>query len=603
MNLAKAAISTGLPAPLGLSLDGRGANIAVFSRHATAVELCLFDPSGAETRLPLPGRTGDIWHGHVPGVLAGQAYGLRAHGPWAPNDGHRFNAAKLLLDPHALALTGPVTWHPALAGDTTQDSAPHLAKCIATEPPPPIDPAERPQTPWSRTVIYEAHVKGLTWLWPGLPEALRGTIEALAWPPILAHLQGLGITAVELLPIHAFATEPRLTALGLTNYWGYNSASFFAPEPAYLGPGGLAGLRGAISTLHRAGIEVILDVVYNHTAEGDGAGPTLSFRGLDNHSYYAPAEAGFGAGFANETGCGNRVDLSEPAAADLVLTSLRYWAERIGVDGFRFDLAPALLRGRGTRRSGFLERLMADPVLSRLKLIVEPWDIGPDGYRLGRFPPPIAEWNDQSRDTIRGFWRGEPGSGAALGDVLLGSARLFDREARAPAASVNFAACHDGFTLADLAAYASKQNQANGEQNRDGHDHNLSENFGLDGPTDDPEIRAARARRRRNLLALVVLSQGTPMLRAGDEIAQSQGGNNNAYCQDNATSWIDWAEGDAADLAFCQRLTALRAGLGALRQRDFLHGEETAEGYPNAAWRGLDGGPPPWEIAERAGLA
>ncbi|MEM6905444.1 MAG: alpha-amylase family glycosyl hydrolase, partial [Pseudomonadota bacterium] len=341
MNLAKAAISTGLPAPLGLSLDGRGANIAVFSRHATAVELCLFDPSGAETRLPLPGRTGDIWHGHVPGIVAGQAYGLRAHGPWAPDDGHRFNAAKLLLDPYALALTGPVTWHPALAGDSAEDSAPHLSKCIATEPPPPIDPAERPQTPWSRTVIYEAHVKGLTWLWPGLPEALRGTIKALAWPPILAHLQGLGITAVELLPIHAFATEPRLTALGLTNYWGYNSASFFAPEPTYLGPGGLAGLRGAISTLHRAGIEVILDVVYNHTAEGDGAGPTLSFRGLDNHSYYAPAEAGFGAGFANETGCGNRVDLSEPAAADLVLASLRYWAERIGVDGFRFDLAPA----------------------------------------------------------------------------------------------------------------------------------------------------------------------------------------------------------------------------------------------------------------------
>ncbi len=613
MPAAGLTLTAGAPEPLGLTLDADGANVAVFSENATAVELCLFDAAGREDRAVLPARTGSVWHGRAAGLQPGQAYGFRAHGPYAPADGHRFNPAKLLLDPYARALAGPITWQEPLAGEDptdaelpdARDSADVLPKCILRADPPAIDPGERPRTPWERTVIYEAHVKGLTWLWPGLDPAVRGTIEALAAPAVIAHLKALGVTALELLPIHAFTTERRLAARGLVNYWGYNSVAFFAPEPRYLGPNGIEGVRETVRRLHEAGIEVILDVVYNHTGESDQTGPTICFRGLDNLAYYRRDPQGAG-GYANETGCGNTLDLAHPMVLRLVMDSLRWWATRIGVDGFRFDLAPALTRGPDGFRHGsaFLATILQDPALRDLKLIAEPWDIGPDGYRLGRFPAPFAEWNDRFRDAARAFWLKAPGAGADIGDALLGSARTFDRDGRRPWSSVNAVAYHDGFTLADVTMYARRHNAANGEGGRDGHGHNLSGNMGVEGPSDAPAIRAARRRRQRNLLALVFLAQGTPMLRAGDEIGDSQAGNNNAYCQDNEISWIDWADGDAGLLDFAKRLIALRRAVPALRQANFLHGEtRDADGLPDVEWLGLDGGPVDWPTAEVSGLA
>ncbi|TVQ54322.1 MAG: glycogen debranching enzyme GlgX [Rhodobacteraceae bacterium] len=593
---------------MGASVDEAGANFAVFSENAEQIDLCLYAPNGVReiARLPLPERTGAIWHGHVAGLEPGALYGFRAHGVWAPERGHRFNPAKLLLDPYARALSGPfdptsalLIGHDPVFGEGVRsngDSAPAVPKCVLTPDPEPYGWDERPNTPWEDTLIYEAHVKGLTELHPEVPEALRGTYEGLACPAIIEHLTSLGATAVELLPVHAFMDDGRLLMMGLRNYWGYNSIGFFALEPRYFGPNGIDGFRKTVKTLHAAGIEVILDVVYNHTAEGDHRGPTVSFRGLDNACYYR-LQQGRSRRYVNDTGCGNTLNTAHPFVLRLVLDSLRWWVERMGVDGFRFDLGTALAREvHGfNAEGGFLDALRQDPVLNRVKLIAEPWDIGPGGYQLGGWPPPFAEWNDQFRDTARKFWRRDAHAAQDLAERLLGSAGLFDKGGRRAWSSVNFVACHDGFTLADVTAYNEKHNAANGEDNRDGHGDNHSDNCGREGPTDDPVVMEKRGRRRRNLLATLLLSQGAPMLLAGDEIANSQSGNNNAYCQDNEIGWVDWPNADADLLAFTRRLTAFRRRHGVVRQSLFLHGETRPEdGKPDVAWRAFDGGAVDW---------
>jgi glycogen operon protein len=596
----------GRPTPLGVTVTEDGVNVAVFSGHAAGVDFCLFDADGRETaRLPLPDRTGDIWHGHVSGVAPGDHYGLRAHGAWAPDHGHRFNAHKLLLDPYARELSGPFyPTNPLLLGhdprghETTPsaaDSAAAMPKCVVTAPAPPVPEFERPRRRWSETVIYEAHVRGLTMQHPDVPKRLRGTFEALACPAMLQHFRDLGVTAVELLPVHGFMDDGRLVQMGLRNYWGYNSAAFFTPERRYYGPNGAAGLRETIRRLHAEGIEVILDVVYNHTAEGDHRGPHLSFKGLDNLSYYR-LQHGRARRYVNDTGCGNTLRAEHPAVIRLIMDSLRHWVTAYGVDGFRFDLATAIAREPAgfDASGGFLDAVRQDPTLADVKLIAEPWDIGPGGYRLGEFPAPFAEWNDAFRDTARRFWKSDPHSAQELAERLLGSAGTFDRDGRRAWSSVNFVACHDGFTLADATAYAHKHNEANGENNRDGHGANHSDNGGVEGPTDDPVILARRALRRRNLMATVFLAQGAPMLLAGDEIANSQDGNNNAYCQDNPTGWVDWDGADAALLAFTRRLIALRAAHPALRQGRFLHGDARADGVADVEWLGFDGGEVGW---------
>jgi len=614
-------LAAGAPSPLGVAWDGKGCNVAVFSEHATKIELCLFSEDGKKetARLPLPEKTGPIWHGYLPGLAPGALYGLRAHGPFAPDHGHRFNPHKLLLDPYAKALSGRVTaadatlgYDPAAAerdlSFSTIDSAPAMAKCVVTAPGDAVPAGERPNIPWADTVIYEAHPKGLTRLWPDLPAELRGSYDALAAEPVLAHLTSLGITAVELLPVHALVDDRWLVDKGLSNYWGYNTIGFFTPEPRYFGPAGLAGFRETVRRLHGAGIEVILDVVYNHTAEGDQLGPTLSFRGLDNASYYR-LQHGQKRFYVNDTGCGNTLNVAHPVVLRLVLDSLRWWVEAMGIDGFRFDLATTL--GREAQgfdpAGGFLDALRQDPVLSQVKLIAEPWDIGPGGYRLGEFPPPFAEWNDGFRDGARKFWRGDAHAAQDMAERLLGSAGTFDRNGRRSWSSVNYVACHDGFTLADVTAYNGKHNEANGEGNRDGHNENLSDNCGAEGDTADTAIRLKRAQRRRNLLATVFLAQGTPMLRAGDEIAGSQQGNNNAYCQDSAVSWIDWTAADRALLGFTRRLIAFRKTHPCLRQGWFLHGGlRDEDGEEDVKWLGLDGGqgggPVNWRDPSLAGF-
>ena len=606
-------LQAGKPDPLGVHWDGTGANVAVFSEHATRIELCLFseDGRGETERLVLPEKSGAVWHGYVPDLAPGSCYGLRAHGPYAPEQGHRFNPNKLLLDPYARDLRGRLAvgdaclgYDPASPeGDLSfsrMDSAPAMPKCVVTAPSPPVPDSERPETPWPETMIYEAHPKGLTRLWASLPEELRGTYEALAAEPVLEYLVSLGVTALELLPVHAFPDDRWLLEKGLVNYWGYNSMAFFALEPRYFGPAGPSGFRETVRRLHAAGLEVILDVVYNHSAEGDHKGPTLSFRGLDNAAYYRLRE-GQERYYCNDTGCGNALDVSHPYVLRLVLDSLRWWVEAMGIDGFRFDLATTL--GRESHgfdpRGGFLNALRQDPVLTRAKLIVEPWDLGPGGYRRGEFPPGFAEWNDAFRDGVRRFWRGDEHGAQDMAERLLGSADTFDRDGRRSWSSVNFIACHDGFTLADVTAYGEKRNEANGEDNRDGHRENLSDNCGAEGDSEDPEIRRRRDRRRRNLLASVFLAQGTPMLRAGDEVAHSQRGNNNAWCQDNEVSWIDWTASDATLLRFTRRLIALRRAHSCLRQSRFLHGRECdAVGMPDVQWLGFDGGPVEWADPE-----
>ena len=592
--------------PMGASVDAAGVNFAVFSAHAHLIELCLFSEDGRKevARMLFAERDGDVWHMRVDGMGPGQRYGFRAHGPYAPEDGHRFNPHKLLLDPYARAHDGRLRWSDALMGYRigsargdlsydTRDSAFAVPKSVVVEDRIHWGGDAPPGHSWSETLIYEAHVKGLTARHPRVPTGQRGTYAGLAAPAMIEHYQKLGITAVELLPVQAFLDDRFLVARGLKNYWGYNTIGFFAPEPRYGGRNALAEFREMVRKLHEAGIEVILDVVYNHTGEGDEFGPTLSFRGLDNRSY--SRLAGGGRHYANDSGTGNSLNLTHPMVLRLVMDSLRYWVENCHVDGFRFDLATSL--GREAYGfdpgAGFFDALRQDPVLSRVKLIAEPWDIGPGGYQLGAYPHPFAEWNDRFRDGMRRFWRGDAGLTPDLAKRLLGSAENFDHNGRSATSSVNFLTAHDGFTLQDLVSFTVKRNLANGEDNRDGHSENYSDNLGVEGVSSDLAVTAARGLRKRNLLATMLLSQGTPMILAGDELGHSQGGNNNAYAQDNETAWIDWARGDAGLTAFMARLAALRAGHPVLRQRHFLHARKrSGDNLADVIWRRADGQTP-----------
>ena len=573
-------LTAGRPYPMGAVIRDGGVNFAVFSAHATAVDLCL----DGQAPIAMTARRGDIWHVHVAGLVPGTRYGFRAHGPNDPGQGHRFNPAKLLIDPYAREITGRMRWHPDLVGSADSAALGHWSVVVDGQ----FDWGDDhpPAVPMRDTVIYEAHVKALTHAHPEVPLADRGSYRALGHPAIVAHLQRLGITTLELLPIHAFIDDRFVTERGLVNHWGYNTIGFFAPETRY---GSLNDLKSAVKALHAGGIEVLLDVVYNHTGEGDAAGPTLSFRGLDNASYYRLS----GGHDLNDAGTGNTLNLRHPAVLRMVMDSLRYWVEEVHVDGFRFDLAPVLGRaGHGySVHAPFFAALQQDPVLAGVKLIAEPWDLGPGGYRLGQFPGRFAEWNDRYRDGVRRFWRGDAGQASDLAERLLGSAGVFDHDRRTPQASVNFITAHDGFTLDDLVSYRQKRNLPNQELNRDGHNENHSDNLGVEGDTTDIDVLAARGRRKRAMLATLFLSQGTPMLLAGDEMGHSQQGNNNAYAQDNETTWMTWA-GDAALAGFVSRLTALRAAHPALRQTRFLHGEIGGDGHANVLWRKADGGVP-----------
>ncbi len=540
----------GRPYPLGASFDGKGVNFALFSAHAEKVELCLFDASGTreERRLALPEYSGEVWHGYLRGAGPGLLYGYRVHGPYDPKKGLRFNPNKLLIDPYARSLAGRVRFEDAIFGYRTEspeadlsfdprDDAPYVPKCRVVAPLSPLDEDRRPRIPWEETIILELHVRGLTIRHPEIEPAARGTFDGLASPAMIAYLRALGITTVELMPVFAAVDERHLARHGLHNYWGYNTIGYFAPDPRF---GDRESFRGAVRRLHEAGIEVILDVVYNHSGESDHLGPTLSFRGIDNLSYYRlNEEPRF---YQNDTGTGNMLNLEQPRVLQLVMDSLRCWAIEMGVDGFRFDLAAALGRANGkfSESSPFLAAVLQDPVISRMKLIAEPWDLGADGYQLGNFPPPWAEWNGPYRDGVRRFWRGDEGQAAALASRLAGSPDIFGHRGRRLYASVNHVTCHDGFTLQDLVSYERKHNEANEEGNRDGTDANYSRNYGVEGATADAGITALRDRQKRNLMATLLLSLGTPMLYAGDEIGKSQGGNNNAYCQDNEISWLEW---------------------------------------------------------------
>ncbi len=583
-------ILAGDPTRLGAVYDGQGTNFALFSAHAERVELCLFDGTGRQEleRITLPEYTDEVWHGYLPGVGPGTLYGYRVHGPYAPDEGHRFNPNKLLIDPYARDLVGAVKWSPAhygyvLGGEEqdlafdTQDSAPFMPKCRV------VDPREdggrihaKPRVPWDRTVIYETHVKGMTKLHPSVPADLRGTFEGMGHRAVVDYVKSLGVTAVELLPVHAFPDDPYLVEKGLANYWGYNTISFFTPELRYRGPRGRAGFRRMVRAFHDAGIEVILDVVFNHTAEGNELGPTLSFKGIDNFSYYRTMPE-TPRHYINDTGTGNTMNVAHPRVMRMVLDSLRYWANEMEVDGFRFDLATIL--GREPHgfdpRGGFLDAIGQDPVLAQVKLIAEPWDIGPGGYQVGAFPPGWGEWNDKFRDTMRDYWRDTEGTTGDFAARLTGSGDIYNQRGRRPWASVNFITAHDGFTLNDVVSYNDKHNEANGENNADGHSHNRSFNYGVEGPTDDPGIRAVRERQKRNLLATLLLSHGTPMLLGGDEFGRTQDGNNNCYCQDNPLSWIDWkgiTEEGKALTAFVRKLLALRARQPLLRRASFRDG-------------------------------
>jgi isoamylase len=599
-------IDDGSPVPLGANYDGKGVNFALFSAHASSVELCLFDAQGRrETdRIRLPRRTDQVWHVYVDGLRPGQLYGYRVHGPYDPRHGHRFNPAKLLIDPYARQLFGRIRWHDALFGyrpgahraDLTidrRDSGPMMPKCVVEDPMHQWGDDRPPRHPRSDTIIYEAHVKGLTKLHPDVPAALRGTYDALGHPRVIEHLVKLGITTVELLPIHAFADDRFLVEKGLRNYWGYSPLAYFAPEPRYLADSGPVGLKSAIRTLHDAGIEVVLDVVYNHTAEGNHLGPTLSFRGIDNAVYYKLSPENPRHNW-DCTGTGNTLDLSHPRVLQMVMDSLRHWVEVYHVDGFRFDLASTLARNPFdfSQRAAFLQACLHDPLVSRVKLIAEPWDVGSGGYQVGGFPIPFSEWNDQFRDTARAFWRSDPDQLPKLTRVMTGSREIFEPSGRGPWASTNFVTAHDGFTLQDLVSYNERHNEANGENNQDGHAHNVSWNCGVEGPTDDPEILALRARQKRNLIATVLLSQGMPMLLMGDELSRSQGGNNNAYAQDNEISWVNWQENnsDPEFLTFVQTLIALRKRYDAFRRRDFLSGAiMRANGLKDVYWLAPEG--------------
>jgi glycogen operon protein len=596
----------GSPAPLGAHWDGTGTNVALWSAGAQAVDLCLFDPDGTEHRQRLQETTHQVWHGRLPGVGPGQRYGYRVHGGYHPASGARYNPAKLLLDPYARAVDGDLTLDPALFGyadghpDAAAadrlDSAPFVPRGVVVHDSFPWDGDVRPGTAWSDTVVYEVHVKGATMRHPDVPPALRGTYAGLAHPAFIEHLVSLGVTAVELLPVHHFVSEPHLLRRGLTNHWGYNTLGYFAPHAAYSSAGSagqqVTEFKAMVKALHAAGIEVILDVVYNHTAEGDHTGPTLSFKGIDNAGYYRLS--GHGARYTDYTGCGNTLDVRRPQVLALLMDSLRYWVTEMHVDGFRFDLASALARSMHDvdRLSAFFDVVHQDPVVSQVKLIAEPWDIGEGGYQVGNFPPLWTEWNGKYRDTVRDVWCGAHVGVRDLAYRLTGSSDLYRSDGRRPFASVNFITAHDGFTMADLVTYEHKRNEANGEDNRDGESHNRNWNCGVEGPSDDPAVVELRARQVRNMLATLLLSTGVPMLTAGDELGRTQGGNNNAYCQDNEISWLDWGSIDPDLWTFVSRLTALRKASPVLRQEAFFDGHEVAGsgGTRDLAWFAPGGG-------------
>ena len=596
-------IDFGEPGPLGATWDGKGVNFALFSAHAEKVELCLFDARGRRElhRLVLPSYTDEVWHGYVPDARPGMCYGYRVHGPYEPGHGHRFNAHKLLLDPYAKAIAGPLRWSDAHFGYRVgsprevsfdrRDDASVMPKSVVVEGAFSWSGDRRPSTPWRNTIVYELHVRGFTMKFPGVPLPLRGTFAALSSPPVIDYLVRLGVSAVELLPVQAFVDDRLLVERGLRNYWGYNTIGFFAPHPAYLSDGNIGEFRTMVKRFHEAGLEVFLDVVYNHTAEGDHLGPTLSFRGIDNKSYYRLGENPYY--YEDTTGCGNTLNLEHPRVLQLVMDSLRYWADEMHVDGFRFDLAPALARESDgfDPNSAFFAAVAQDPTLARIKLIAEPWDLAPDGYQLGHFPPGWSEWNDRFRDGVRRFWRGASGSIPELASALTGSAETFAHNGRHVRSSLNFVTAHDGFTLHDLVSYDHKHNEENGEDGRDGSDANYSWNCGVEGPADDPHVLALRARQKRNFLATVLLAQGVPMLVAGDERGHTQYGNNNAYAQDSPLNWIDWAPPDDPDLtAFVRALIRLRRENPALRHEQYFRGAPLAEGSRrDIVWFSTDG--------------
>ena len=604
----KSRVWPGLPQPRGATWDGRGVNFALFSANAEKVELCLFDADGTTEveRVPLPGYTDEIWHGYLPDVRPGQCYGYRVHGPYEPDVGHRFNPNKLLLDPYAKELTGELVWGDENFGYTIghpdedrsfdeRDNAHLMPKCMVIDSAFTWGEVRPPRIPWSETIVYELHVRGFTAARADLDPKLRGTFAGLSAPAQLDHLRELGVTAVELMPIHASLDDRHLLERGLRNYWGYNPIAVFAPMPRYLATGHVQELKTAVQLLHDAGLEVILDVVYNHTAEGNHLGPTVSLRGLDNASYYrlVPGDARY---YFDITGCGNSLDLTHPRVLQLVTDSLRYWVEEMHVDGFRFDLATTLARSdvHFDPHSSFLDAVTQDPVLARVKMIAEPWDLGEGGYRLGEFPPGWGEWNGRYRDTVRRYWKGDPGQSGDIASRVTASSDLFGRRGRRPFASINFVTAHDGFTLRDLVSFNDKHNDANGEGNADGNSSNDSWNCGAEGPTDDPAVRSLRERQTRNILATLLLSQGTPMLLGGDELGRTQHGNNNAYCQDNELSWLDWSLADdpanQSLLRFVRELVKLRRDHPVFRRDRFFRGVvDPAGGVRDIGWTRPDG--------------
>lgn len=608
-------IREGMPHPRGATWDGKGTNFALFSAHATKVEVCIFDDKGERElyRVELPEYTNQVWHGYLPDVKPGTLYGYRVHGPYEPDSGHRFNPNKLLLDPYAVSYHGKVAWDPAIFGyqmesmdDTTfdqRDSAPFMPKSRVVDAS--FEWKGKPESerkggpgyfavPFDDTIVYEAHVCGFTMKHPAVPEKLRGTYAGFGTKEVLEYIKSLGVTSIELLPIHLFVTDSHLSEKKLTNYWGYNSIGFFAPDHRYAsGPAHvLREFKEMVAAIHDAGLEVILDVVYNHTAEGNERGPTLSFRGIDNATYYSlvPDNKRY---YVNDTGTGNTMNLSHARVIQMVTDSLRYWVEQVHIDGFRFDLGTILAREPNgfDNQSGFLRAVGQDPVLATVKLIAEPWDCGPGGYQVGAFPPGWAEWNDKFRDDVRRFWKGDS-SAAVLTERLCASGATFNNQGRRPWASINFITAHDGFTLNDLVSYNNKHNEANGEDNKDGNSNNLSWNCGVEGPTDDPAVNALRQRQMRNLLATLLLAQGTPMMLAGDEFARTQQGNNNAYCQDNEISWLNWDIGEKGKslTRFVQKLTSLRHKYPILRRNLFLTGTYIEElGVKDVTWINANG--------------
>ncbi|MGZ4622525.1 MAG: glycogen debranching protein GlgX [Blastococcus sp.] len=591
--------------PLGATYDGTGTNFAIFSEVAEKVELCLFDDAGNEQRVRLPEMDGYVWHAFLPGIHPGQRYGFRVTGPYDPSQGLRCNPNKLLLDPYAKAIDGAVDWDPSVFGydfetkeRNDEDSAAHMPKSVVVNPFFDWGNDRPPQTTYAQSVIYEAHVKGLTMTHPRVPEELRGTYAGIAHPAVVEYLTELGITAIELMPVHQFVQDDTLQQKGLRNYWGYNTIGFFAPHNEYASdqtPGQqVQEFKGMVRTLHEAGIEVILDVVYNHTAEGNHLGPTLSFKGIDNEAYYRLVEDDKQF-YMDYTGTGNSLNARQPQSLQLIMDSLRYWVTEMHVDGFRFDLASTLARELHDvdRLSAFFDLVHQDPVVSQVKLIAEPWDVGEGGYQVGNFPALWTEWNGKYRDTVRDFWRGEDATIGEFASRITGSADLYQHSGRRPVASINFVTAHDGFTLNDLVSYNEKHNEANGEGNNDGESHNRSWNCGVEGETDDAEVLALRAQQRRNFIATLMLSQGVPMLLHGDELGRSQGGNNNGYCQDSELTWIDWEKVDEGLLEFTKLVTKLRANHPTFRRRRFFDGRPVRreEGDPvqDIAWLTPDG--------------